>query len=384
MQFPSLLRIFSSKQSSQDGYSFIVVSLQVQPVVSLAHKLGLAIEETGEKLSAFFKSMGADLVLDLQLFEDVAVIEQRREFVSKVRDGVKMPLMTSACPGWVCYAEKTHGNLILPHISTVKSAQQIMGSFVKDSIAKKRGLNPERIFHITLMPCFDKKLEASRPDFSTEAGVKDVDMVITSIEIDQMLTEQQTDLKTFDRIKLDSPFEADECWNAFHEVSPGSASGGYTENVFVHAVKELFGEEVRDLEYAIVKNSDFQEVTFSQDGEVRLRFAVANGFRNIQNVVQKMKRKRCQYHFVEIMACPSGCLNGGAQCRPESGNAKELITSLEEEFKALRKRDPELNPHLKRLYSEWLGGREIDKASQMLFTQDHEVEKITSSLAIKW
>ena len=97
------------------------------------------------------------------------------------------------------------------------------------------------------------------------------------------------------------------------KTNRGSGSGGFTENLFIAAAKELFGEDVNDVEYKILKNSDFQELSLSQDGQVKLCFAIANGFRNIQNLVQKMKRKRCNYDFVEVMACPSGCLNGGAQ-----------------------------------------------------------------------
>ena len=97
------------------------------------------------------------------------------------------------------------------------------------------------------------------------------------------------------------------------KTNRGSGSGGFTENLFIAAAKELFGEDVNDVEYKILKNSDFQELSLSQGGQVKLCFAIANGFRNIQNLVQKMKRKRCHYDFVEVMACPSGCLNGGAQ-----------------------------------------------------------------------
>ena len=97
------------------------------------------------------------------------------------------------------------------------------------------------------------------------------------------------------------------------KTNRGSGSGGFTENLFIAAAKELFGEDVNDIQYKILKNSDFQELSLCQDGQTKLSFAIANGFRNIQNLVQKMKRKRCHYDFVEVMACPSGCLNGGAQ-----------------------------------------------------------------------
>ena len=169
------------------------------------------------------------------------------------------------------------------------------------------------------------------------------------------------------------------------ENNYGSGSGGFTENIFVHAVKELFGEEVQEIQYKTLKNADFQEINYEQNGEIKLSFAIANGFRNIQNLVQKMKRKRCNYNFVEVMACPSGCLNGGAQCRPEdSVNPKELVMQLDEKYKSLPKEWPKENGHLETISNEWLVGQNSDKAEHMLHTTYHEVEKLTNSLAIKW
>ncbi len=143
-----------------------------------------------------------------------------------------------------------------------------------------------------------------------------------------------------------------------------------------------------------LKNADFKVLEYEKDGEVLLRFAVANGFRNIQNLVQKMKRRRCDFDFVEVMACPSGCLNGGAQSRPAAGGGdggtqnvtgKETVAALEEAFRRLDSSSaPEENAESKRLYSDWLGGRHSDKASALLRTDYHEVEKMTNSLAIKW
>ena len=117
----------------------------------------------------------------------------------------KKPLISSACPGWVCYAEKTHGNWILPHISKVRSAQQIMGSLVKDHISQKLQVSPDSIFHLTLMPCFDKKLEASRPDFYNEkTDSHDVDLVITTVEVENMLSEDNLNLPELDSLPLDN------------------------------------------------------------------------------------------------------------------------------------------------------------------------------------
>ena len=179
-------------------------------MMSLAQKLGLpSAEAAAEKLSHFLSSLGADLVAELRVFEDLSLLEQQREFVERVRDGTaKRPLLTSACPGWICYAEKTHGSWILPHISRVKSAQQLCGSYVKTRLASRVGRAPGKVAHVTLMPCFDKKLEASRADFASEDGlVKDVDLVITTVEEEYMRREKGVDLATMEESRrLDDVF----------------------------------------------------------------------------------------------------------------------------------------------------------------------------------
>jgi len=379
-----LRKIFLSKIANEGKIKKIVVSLQIQPIVSLAQKFNLTVDETVFKLVKYFKNLGADFVFDLKVAEDMALIEHQRELIEGIKSERKKPLISSACPGWVCYAEKTHGNWILPHISKVKSAQQIMGSLVKDHISQKLQVSPDSIFHLTLMPCFDKKLEASRPDFYNEkTDSHDVDLVITTVEVEQMLSEDNLKLIELESAPLDSL--GSETENTSIKTNRGSGSGGFTENLFIATAKELFNEDVNDVEYKILKNSDFQELCLSQDGQVKLSFAIANGFRNIQNLVQKMKRKRCQYHFVEVMACPSGCLNGGAQCRPEADtNPKELIAQLDQTYKNLSKETPSENPKVQEIYNEWLGGNSSDKADHMLYTEYHEVEKMTNSLAIKW
>lgn len=379
-----LRKIFQAKKTEDPSSKFqkIVVSLQIQPIISLAHKLNLSVDDAVTKLASYFKDLGADFVFDLKLAEDISMQEHQRELLEFLNEKKKKPLISSACPGWVCYAEKTHGNWILPHISKVKSAQQIMGSLIKDHLSQKLQMSPDSIFHLTLMPCFDKKLEASRPDFFNEAtNSHDVDLVITTIEVEQMLSEDELDLAELKSSPLDSYFG-----NGGQNIKTnhGSGSGGFTENLFVGVAKELFGEEVKDLEYKTLKNADFQEINLELDGQVKLSFAIANGFRNIQNLVQKMKRKRCNYDFVEVMACPSGCLNGGAQLRIEEMNPKEIIPKLNEIHKKLEKQWPHENGDVEKIYQNWLGNRNSDKADHMLYTEYHEVEKMTNSLAIKW
>lgn len=163
----------------------IVVSVSVQPVLSLGARYGLAPEEAASRLAGYLKKLGVELVLDMTVAEDLALLESQREFVRRYRgahlaagDSPPLPLLSSSCPGWICYCEKTHGNL-LPHVSRVKSPQQIMGALVKDVLSgAARGRD---IYHVTVMPCYDKKLEAARQDFVSElTSTRDVDCVITA------------------------------------------------------------------------------------------------------------------------------------------------------------------------------------------------------------
>ncbi|KAJ7306103.1 hypothetical protein JRQ81_010469 [Phrynocephalus forsythii] len=231
-------------------------------------------------------------------------------------------MLASACPGWICYAEKTHGSFIIPYISTAKSPQQVMGSLVKGHLAQEQGLSPEQIYHVTVMPCYDKKLEASRPDFFIQQHqTREVDCVITSGWLCVIPSGSGPSRLFSGHFPLRF-----SCLSEEELVGhSGGGSGGYLEHVYKYAAKELFGIQVEELEYKTLKNKDFQEVTLEKDGKTLLHFALAYGFRNIQNLVQKLKRGRSPYHYVEVMACPSGCLNGGGQIKAEGGANKELL-----------------------------------------------------------
>uniref|UniRef100_A0A8C7KQ35 Rho GTPase activating protein 17b n=1 Tax=Oncorhynchus kisutch TaxID=8019 RepID=A0A8C7KQ35_ONCKI len=287
-------------------------------------------------------------------------------------------------PGWICYAEKTHGEFILPYVSSTRSPQQMMGSLVKGFFAGQQGLNPQQIYHVTVMPCYDKKLEASRPDFYLEeADTREVDCVITSGEVVKMLEEEKVLLSDVEPAPLDTMFSS-VCGDELLGHA-GSGSGGYLHHVFTHAARQLFGEEVKELTYKTLKNKDFQEVTLERDGVVVLRFAATYGFRNIQNLVQKLKRGKSPYHFVEVMACPSGCLNGGGQVKPlPEQNNKELLQQVEDLYKEERPLVPEEDQHVAELYQSWLQSVGEERARELLHTQYHAVDKATNGLLVKW
>ncbi|NXI31203.1 NARFL factor, partial [Sterrhoptilus dennistouni] len=373
-----------NKAAAAHEQKVMVVSVSPQSRASLAARCKLGLLETAQRLTQFLKSV--HYVFDMTFSRNFSLLESQREFVRrfhrKAEDKKALPMLASACPGWICYAEKTHGSFIIPHISTTKSPQQVMGSLVKGYFAEQQHLPPDRIYHVTVMPCYDKKLEASRADFfNQEYQTRDVDCVITTGEVLKLLEQEGVSLSDVDPAPLDTMLGG-----AAEELSShrGGGSGGFLEHIFTHAAKELFGIHVGSIHYKPLKNKDFQEVTLERDGEVLLQFALAYGFRNIQNLVQKLKRGKCPYDYVEVMACPSGCLNGGGQIKLEGESSKEELQQVERLYESLRAEIPEENQAVRELYEHWLGGWGSQRAQEMLHTQYHAVEKTNSALNIKW
>lgn len=380
--------IEDNSKLSETDQKLIVVSISPQSRASVAAKFNLSIKETALKLTRFFKDLGVHYVFDTTSARNFSLIEIQKEFVEKYQDNHTQtkvaPLLTSACPGWICYAEKTHGEFILPYISTTKSPQQVMGSLVKRYLESTTEKSPDKVYHVTVMPCYDKKLEASREDFYDDLyRTRDVDCVITSLEVEQMFEEKAVDFPSLAPHKLDNLFgmgNDDEILN-----HGGSGSGGYLEHVFHYAAQEIFGMKVENLTYKTLRNKDFQEVVLEHEGKTVLKFALAYGFRNIQNLVQKLKRNKCPYHFVEVMACPSGCVNGGGQIRPTGEeSSKDLIERVDRLYSSLKCYRPEEDEHVQGFYKKWLGGQNSEKCKEVLHTNYHAVEKNVTALGIKW
>ncbi|KAF9935811.1 hypothetical protein BGZ67_002946 [Mortierella alpina] len=432
----------------------VVVSISPQTRASFAAKYHQTPLQVARKLTWFFKNLGVHSIFDTSFSRDLALLETGREFVDRYRKALAkgiikasapaaggmdidaeeaapkaprkriirrgaandepavavetesaMPMLASACPGWICYAEKTHGYM-LPYVSETKSPQQIMGSMVKNHFGSQLGLTPDQIYHVCVMPCYDKKLEASRSDFYSDLyKTRDVDCVITSTEVEKMFIEQgQTDMSVFGEMNLDPGYNSvikDPSTGMDQGLvgASGNASGGFLEYVMQYAARELFGIEGVDVdrnvgvEVKVVRNADFREVTLERPatGEVLLKFAAAYGFRNIQNLVRKVKTGKSPYHFVEVMACPSGCINGGGQLKPAGDNyasvsLKDWIAQVDHQYQSgALARKPEENPLLEQLYREWLGGVNTPKAREQLRTGYHAVEQnLVNPLAVKW
>nr|XP_033817071.1 nuclear prelamin A recognition factor [Geotrypetes seraphini] len=382
-----LFRVLNlNKKCDASKHKVVVVSICPQSLPYFAAKFNLSVTDAARRLCAYLKSLGVHRVFDTTLAADFSIMENRKEFVARYHrrtyDERSFPMFASACPGWIRYAERVLGNPVTPHICTAKSPQQIMGSLVKDYFARQQNLCPDKIFHIILAPCYDKKLEALREDFYTALyNSQDVDCVLTSVEIAQIMEQTNLSLKDMQESPIDSLFgDVDG-----EIVRHGTRSDGYLEHIFKHAAKELFDIDVKEITYRALKNKDFHEVTLEKDGETVLRFAAAYGFRNIQNMVLKLKKGKFPYHFVEVLACPGGCLNGKGQAETEDGKLdKALLQQMEDVYTTVPVQPPETSAHVQKLYQDWLEGTDSKKAQETLHTKYSASKQTINSLDIKW
>ncbi|KAL4562534.1 hypothetical protein LXL04_034741 [Taraxacum kok-saghyz] len=371
----------------------VIVSLSPQSRASIAVHFGLSPLQVFRKLTTLFKSLGVKAVFDTSCSRDLSLIESCNEFISRYKQSNSestsyLPMISSACPGWICYAEKTLGSYVLPYISTVKSPQQSIGAIIKHHLCQKLGIRAGEIYHVTVMPCYDKKLEASRDDFvfqNDQSMTTEVDSVLTTGEVLDLIQSKEIDFSNLDESPLDQLLSnVSEEGNLFGVTG---SSGGYADTIFRYAAKSLFNQDIKGpLDFKTIRNSDFQEVSLQVEGKTVLKFALCYGFRNLQNVVRKLKLGKCDYHYLEIMACPSGCLNGGGQLKPKPGQSgKDLIQALETTYmENVLVADPFENPMVKRLYESWLEKPGSEKAKQYIHTEYHPIVKSITSQLNNW
>lgn len=285
------------------------VIAQIAPAVrvALGEEFGLNPGDiTVGKIVSALKVLGVDEVYDTSFAADMTVIEESKEFIEKLTKGEGLPLFTSCCPGWVKFAENRFPYMV-NNISTCKSPQQMFGAVIKEYF-KNRDMEEEKeTIVLSVMPCTAKKAEAARNEFEHE-GIKDVDIVITTQELALLIKESGIIFEKLEEESFDMPFG----------LASGSgvifgSTGGVTEAVVTrllkktpnHAVKDVLFKDVRGLE-------NIKEAVFNVDG-VEVRLAVVHGLKNAAELIKQIKSGEKNYHFVEVMACPGGCVSGGGQ-----------------------------------------------------------------------
>ena len=357
-----------------DEEKYVVV--QTAPAVRAAlgeefgYPIGTAV--TGQ-MAAALRRMGFDKVFDTDTGADLTIMEEGTEFINRLKNGGKLPLITSCSPGWIKFCEHNFPDF-LENLSSCKSPHQMFGAVIKSYYAEKMGLDPEKIVVVSVMPCVAKKFEAGRPEM--EAKYRDVDYVISTRELARMIKQAGILFADLPEEKFDNPFE-----EATGAGVIFGATGGVMEAALRTVTEILEGKTFDKVEYEAVRGTEgIKEATLTVAG-TEVKIAVVSGLGNARKLLNDIREGKANYHFIEIMACPGGCVTGGGQpivsakvqmeCDVKALRASALYS--EDERATLRKSHE--NPDIKLLYSEFFGEPGSHKAHELLHTHYTERSK---------
>ena len=353
----------------QDQTRKVVVQYAPSVRVGMAERFGLPANEpcTG-KLVAALRRLGADVVYDTNLTADLTIMEEGSEFIERFthKDQYQWPMFTSCCPGWVRFVKSQYPELT-DNLSTAKSPQQMFGAVAKSYFAEKVGIDPKRLFVVSIMPCVSKKSECALPTMKNDAGDPDVDVSITTRELNIMMRANHIEPKYLPEEEFDSPL--------------GSATGaavvfGTTGGVMDAALRSAYflvtGKNPDPDAFTAVRGMDgWKEATFNIPGAGDVRVAVVSSLGKARKLIEAVKRGDAAYDFVEVMACPGGCAGGGGQpihdgteLAEDRGNVLWRLDQGE------LLRFSHENPDVKALYKDYLGAPLGEKSHHLLHT-DH-------------
>ena len=300
-----------------------VVVVQHAPAVSvtLGEEFGMppGADVIGA-MTAALRRLGFDRVFDTGFTADLTIMEEGSELVHRLTNGGRLPMLTSCSPGWIKFVETQYPDFI-GNLSTCKSPQQMMGAIIKSYFAEREGLDPSRIFSVSIMPCTAKKFEAGRPEMGRD-GLADVDAVLTTRELAQMIRMRGLDLADMPADTADTPFgERTTAGKLF------GATGGVMEAAIRTAHYLLTGRELANLVVEAVRGLDgVKEARVKIDG-IELGVAVVSGLGNASRLLDQIRAGRNDLHFIEVMTCPGGCIGGGGQ--PIGANAAAVRARMQ-------------------------------------------------------
>src|SRR5574344_2404107 len=346
----------------------VVAQIAPSVRVALGEMFGI---EPGEnsigKIYASLKKLGFDLVFDTNFSADLTIMEEASEFIERLKKGEKLPLFTSCCQAWVKYIEQSHPEFI-PNLSTCKSPQSMLSPVLKELLPKYfDGFTKENTVVVSIMPCTAKKVECRRKQLE-QNGVADTNFVLTTQELGKMIKGAAIDFKNIAPEKADSPYgEYTGAGTIF------GASGGVAEAAVRTAYEFVTGETLKDVDFkalrGVDKNSRTKDAVVDIKG-TKVNVRVVSNLKEAEKSIREMKNGTANFHILEVMACPGGCVNGGGQ--PRSCDDARI---KEERAKGLYKEDAELqfrksndNPDIKKLYKEFLGEPNSHKAHELLHT----------------
>ena len=342
------------------------VVVQTAPAVRVAigEAFGLppGSVSTGKMVTAL-RMLGFDRVFDTDFAADLTIMEETTELIERIKSGRNLPILTSCCPGWVKFLEHQFPELIyMP--STAKSPQQMFGAITKTYFAQKAGIAPENLTVVSVMPCLSKKYEAAREEFSRD-GIRDVDIVISTRELADMIREAGIQFDQLEEGEYDSPLgESTGAAVIF------GATGGVLEAALRTAADWIAGEDLQEIDFTGVRGLDgIKEAAVNING-LELRVAVCSGLGNARKLLEKIQKGEADYQAIEIMACPGGCLNGGGQPYHHGDTTilQKRLEALYRDDKSQPVRKSHRNPSIQRLYAEFLGEPGSHFAHQLLHT----------------
>lgn len=355
-------------EAINDPEKFVVVHTAPSIRVTLGECFGMHIGTNVQgKMVAALRRLGFDKVFDTDFGADLTIVEEANEFLGRVHNGGVLPMITSCSPGWIKYCEHYYPDM-LDHLSTCKSPQQMSGAIIKTWYAEKMGIDPKDIVVVGIMPCTAKKFETKRDD-QAASGYPDVDYSLTTRELGRMIESAGIYFKHLPDEEFDNPLG-----DSTGAAVIFGATGGVMEAALRTAVEKLSGEELKSLDFTEVRGTDgIKEASYTVNG-MEVKVCVVSGLANANTIMEKVKNGTADYHFIEIMGCPGGCVNGGGQPIQHAvvRNFVDLrarrAAALYEADKDMPLRKSHESEAVKRLYAEFLGEPGSHKAHEVLHT----------------
>ena len=355
-------------EAINDPEKFVVVHTAPSIRVTLGECFGMHIGTNVQgKMVAALRRLGFDKVFDTDFGADLTIVEEANEFLGRVQNGGVLPMITSCSPGWIKYCEHYYPDM-LDHLSTCKSPQQMSGAINKTWYAEKMGIDPKDIVVVGIMPCTAKKFETKRDD-QAASGYPDVDYSLTTRELGRMIESAGIYFKHLPDEEFDNPLG-----DSTGAAVIFGATGGVMEAALRTAVEKLSGEELKSLDFTEVRGTDgIKEASYTVNG-MEVKVCVVSGLANANTIMEKVKNGTADYHFIEIMGCPGGCVNGGGQPIQHAvvRNFVDLrarrAAALYEADKDMPLRKSHESEAVKRLYDEFLGEPGSHKAHEVLHT----------------
>jgi NADP-reducing hydrogenase subunit HndD len=322
-------------------------------------------EVTGKMVSAL-RRLGFDKVFDTDFAADLTIMEEGTELLDRIKNGGKLPMITSCSPGWVKFCEHYFPEF-LDNLSTCKSPHEMFGAVAKSYYAEKMGIDPSKIFVVSVMPCTAKKFECQRPEMAA-TGYADVDVVITTRELARMIRQARIEFAKLPDDNFD---------NLLGESTGAGVIFGVTGGVMEAALRTVAdivtGEELEDIDYRDVRGLDGIKEAEVQIGDMNVKVAVANGTQNAKTLLRKIEKGEADYHFIEVMGCPGGCINGGGQPIIMDKNETEEVKahrsdSIYKIDKNMPVRKSHKNKEVQALYDEYLVKPNSHRAHELLHT----------------